>query len=126
MKILLKSRYEMFCRQHIDKDMTENKCEEMIRDKNIYDDDNIHCKDTNTFIVDDPARVKRICNGEGKTFGKNKITKSTNKFTIVKCELKIKGARKPNCTYNGRLLTYRYLEVDCENNLPVHFYRDTT
>uniref|UniRef100_A0A3P9M0B5 Ribonuclease A-domain domain-containing protein n=1 Tax=Oryzias latipes TaxID=8090 RepID=A0A3P9M0B5_ORYLA len=119
MKILLKSRYEKFRRQHIDKHMTANKCDSVMNRKNIFNNDN-SCKETNTFIVDDPAKVKRICEG----IADGKMMQSTEMFRIVKCELKNTGARKPNCQYKGGLLTNRYLKVKCENKLPVHFDDD--
>uniref|UniRef100_A0A3P9HU45 Ribonuclease A-domain domain-containing protein n=1 Tax=Oryzias latipes TaxID=8090 RepID=A0A3P9HU45_ORYLA len=96
-----------FCRKHIDKDMTDmvtmvnNKCDSVIKDKNIYDNNN--CKRINTFIASDLAESKKM-------------------FTLINCKLKDNNAKKPNCQYEGILLTNRKLLVQCDNNnRPVHF-----
>lgn len=114
--------YGKFRRQHINAKMTAKDCDKVIKSKQIYNVDN-SCKDTNTFILDNPSEIKNIC-VEGKKNETLQMTKSHKKFKVVKCELKNEGARKPKCQYTGNLLTNRYVAVDCENNLPVHFARD--
>uniref|UniRef100_A0A668VYH1 Ribonuclease A-domain domain-containing protein n=1 Tax=Oreochromis aureus TaxID=47969 RepID=A0A668VYH1_OREAU len=116
------TRYDQFKRQHVDGKMTEKKCDKVINSKQIYNPDN-SCKDTNTFILDNPSEVKKIC-VEGKFDENLQMTKSHIQFKVVKCELKNEGGRKPNCQYKGNLLTNRYVAVACENNLPVHFAGD--
>uniref|UniRef100_A0A3P9DGK4 Ribonuclease A-domain domain-containing protein n=1 Tax=Maylandia zebra TaxID=106582 RepID=A0A3P9DGK4_9CICH len=98
--------YEKFRRQHVDAKMTEN------------------CKETNTFILSIPAKVKSICRGDGRYDENSGMTYSTATFRIIKCKLKHQGARKPSCQYEGRLLTNRIIVVKCEGKLPVHFDRD--
>lgn len=115
-------QYGKFRRQHIDDSMAAKDCEKVIKSKQIYNPDN-SCKDPNTFILEKPSKVKKIC-VEGKFDENLQMTKSHKKFKVVKCELKNKGARKPNCQYDGKLLTNRYVAVACEDNLPVHFARD--
>lgn len=119
---LEETRYGQFRRQHINAKMTAMDCDTVIRRKQIYNVDN-SCKDTNTFILDNPSEIKNIC-VEGIFDETLQMTKSHKKFKVVKCELKKEGARKPRCQYTGNLLTNRYVAVDCENNLPVHFARD--
>lgn len=114
--------YGKFRRQHIDATMTAKGCDKVIKSKQIYNVDN-SCKDTNTFILDNPSEIKNIC-VEGKFDETLQMTKSHKKFKVVKCELKNEGASKPSCQYRGNLLTNRYVAVACKNNLPVHFARD--
>ncbi|XP_039462467.1 ribonuclease-like [Oreochromis aureus] len=114
--------YEKFKRQHVDAKMTAKKCEAEIKNKQIYNVDN-SCKDTNTFILSDYEKVKAICNGHGSPHKNTCLTESKAKFSIVKCELKNNGGRKPNCQYKGKLLTNRIVVVQC-GGLPVHFEKD--
>ncbi|XP_041834898.1 LOW QUALITY PROTEIN: ribonuclease-like 3 [Melanotaenia boesemani] len=115
--------YEKFRRQHIDNKMTAVKCDSEIGKKKIYNNDN-SCKETNTFILDDPAKVKSICNGDGEYDEKTNMTKSRQAFKIVVCELNNQGARKPKCQYKGKELTNRFVSVRCQQGLPVHFDDD--
>uniref|UniRef100_A0A3P9HUF3 Ribonuclease A-domain domain-containing protein n=1 Tax=Oryzias latipes TaxID=8090 RepID=A0A3P9HUF3_ORYLA len=118
--------YESFCRKHIDKDMTDmvtmvnNKCDSVIKDKNIYDNNN--CKRINTFIASDLAEVEKICTSEGTLNSQSQMMQSKKMFTLINCKLKDNDAKKPNCQYEGILLTNRKLLVQCDNNnRPVHF-----
>ncbi|PWA29401.1 hypothetical protein CCH79_00021106, partial [Gambusia affinis] len=52
-----RARYEKFRRQHIDKQMTAQKCTAEMKRKEIYGDNNV-CKDKNTFILADANEVK--------------------------------------------------------------------
>uniref|UniRef100_A0A3P8REV9 Ribonuclease A-domain domain-containing protein n=1 Tax=Astatotilapia calliptera TaxID=8154 RepID=A0A3P8REV9_ASTCA len=108
--LMIQTRYGQFRRQHINAKMTAMDCDTVIRRKQIYNVDN-SCKDTNTFILDNPSEIKKIC-VEGKFDETLQMTKSHKMFKVVKCQ------------YTGNLLTNRYVAVDCENNLPVHFARD--
>lgn len=56
--------YGQFRRQHINAKMTAKDCDKVIKSKQIYNVDN-SCKDTNTFILDNPSEIKNIC-VEGK------------------------------------------------------------
>uniref|UniRef100_A0A3P9HU44 Ribonuclease A-domain domain-containing protein n=1 Tax=Oryzias latipes TaxID=8090 RepID=A0A3P9HU44_ORYLA len=118
--------YESFFRKHIDKDMTDmvtmvnNKCDSVIKDKNIYDNNN--CKRINTFIASDLAEVEKICTSEGTLNSQSQMMQSKKMFTLINCKLKDNNAKKPNCQYEGILLTNRKLLVQCDNNnRPVHF-----
>lgn len=115
--------YEKFRRQHVDAKMTEKLCNTEISNRNVYKIDN-SCKETNTFILSIPAKVKSICRGDGRYDENSGMTYSTATFRIIKCKLKHQGARKPSCQYEGRLLTNRIIVVKCEGKLPVHFDRD--
>uniref|UniRef100_A0A669C1P0 Ribonuclease A-domain domain-containing protein n=1 Tax=Oreochromis niloticus TaxID=8128 RepID=A0A669C1P0_ORENI len=114
--------YEKFKRQHVDAKMTAKKCDAEIKNKQIYNVDN-SCKKANTFILSDYEKVKAICNGHGSPHKNTCLTESKAKFSIVKCELKNNGGRKPNCQYKGKLLTNRIVVVQC-GGLPVHFEKD--
>uniref|UniRef100_A0A669C835 Ribonuclease A-domain domain-containing protein n=1 Tax=Oreochromis niloticus TaxID=8128 RepID=A0A669C835_ORENI len=111
-KRLNETNYEKFRRQHVDAKMSVKKCDTEIKKKKIYVDGN-KCKKANTFILSDYKQVKAICNGQGRYDQTNK-TKSKAKFRIVRCDLMNNGARKPNCRYNGTLLTNRTVVVKCE------------
>lgn len=113
---------EKFKRQHVDAKMTAKKCDAVIKNKQIYNVDNT-CKDTNTFILSDYEKVKAICNGHGSPHKNTCLTESKAKFSIVKCELKNNGGRKPKCQYKGKLLTNRIVVVQC-GGLPVHYEKD--
>ncbi|KAL3999501.1 suppressor of tumorigenicity protein 13 [Sarotherodon galilaeus] len=102
--------------------MTAKKCDAEIKNKQIYNVDN-SCKKANTFILSDYEQVKAICNGQGIYDQNSGMTKSKDKFRIVKCELKNNGARKPKCQYKGKLLTKRIVVVKC-GGLPVHYEKD--
>ncbi|KAL3999492.1 phosphomannomutase [Sarotherodon galilaeus] len=113
--------YEKFIRQHVDANMSVEKCDEEIRNKKIYIKKDI-CKKTNTFILSNDKQVKAICNGKASPY-KTAFTKSKEKFSIVICQLK-NGARKPPCQYNGTLNHNRRVVVTCKNKLPVHYEKD--
>lgn len=119
--MLKEDGYGKFRRQHINAKMTAKDCDKVIKSKQIYNVNS--CKDTNTFILDNPSEIKNIC-VEGKKNETLKMTISHKKFKVVKCELKNEVPGKRRCQYRGNLLTNRYVAVDCENNLPVHFARD--
>ncbi|XP_078786353.1 ribonuclease-like 3 [Oryzias latipes] len=109
--------FETFRRQNIRDPIGENECEEMIRGREI----NVRtCKEAHPFIVSTEIELRDICKGKGNL---DMIT-STRKFTIVRCVLN-RGAKYPDCKYQGSVLTNRPLVVKCENNLPIHFYDDT-
>uniref|UniRef100_A0A3P9DBM3 Ribonuclease A-domain domain-containing protein n=1 Tax=Maylandia zebra TaxID=106582 RepID=A0A3P9DBM3_9CICH len=95
--------------QHVDAKMTEKLCNTEISNRNIYKIDN-SCKETNTFILSIPAKVKSICRGDGRYDENSGMTYTQ--------------PRKPSCQYEGRLLTNRIIVVKCEGKLPEHFDRD--
>ncbi|KAK2811890.1 hypothetical protein Q5P01_000138 [Channa striata] len=107
-------RYEKFRRQHIDKDMTEQKCDSVILKNNISNADK-NCKEINTFILAGEDEVKAICKGV-----KDEMIQSQKEFNIVDCKLTNVGAKFPDCKYEGTRLTKK-VEVKCEEELPVHY-----
>uniref|UniRef100_A0A3Q3EQT8 Ribonuclease A-domain domain-containing protein n=1 Tax=Kryptolebias marmoratus TaxID=37003 RepID=A0A3Q3EQT8_KRYMA len=106
-------------RQHVDPDMTVKKCDSEMKRKKIYCPDN-SCKETNTFILASPNKVKSICQGQGNFDKNSQLTSSKEKFKIVVCKLK-KSARKPKCQYKGSLLKNKVVVVRCDKRLPVHY-----
>ncbi|MEQ2255850.1 hypothetical protein ILYODFUR_018147, partial [Ilyodon furcidens] len=111
-------RYKKFKRQHVDKQMTEKKCTDVINQKSIYSNDN-SCKETNTFILADANEVKSICEGQGDYLHEKHLTKSKRKFKVVVCTLTRK-AQKPRCQYEGKLYKSRFVVVQC-TGVPVQY-----
>uniref|UniRef100_A0A3P9PAS9 Ribonuclease A-domain domain-containing protein n=1 Tax=Poecilia reticulata TaxID=8081 RepID=A0A3P9PAS9_POERE len=111
-------RYNTFKVQHIDKKMTVQKCTAVIKQKNIYSNDNV-CKATNTFILADPNEVKSICEGEGDNLCKSHLTKSKRQFSVVICT-RTKCAQKLRCEYEGKLYRNRFVLVQC-SGVPVQY-----
>uniref|UniRef100_A0A3Q4GZW1 Ribonuclease A-domain domain-containing protein n=1 Tax=Neolamprologus brichardi TaxID=32507 RepID=A0A3Q4GZW1_NEOBR len=120
--LCLRERY-FFKRQHVDANMTAEKCDAEIKKKRIYNVYN-KCKDVNTFILSDYEKVKAICKRQWSHYKNTGFTKSKAKFSIVRCDLRNKGGRKPNCQYDGELLTNRIVVVVCERGSPVHYQKD--
>ncbi|XP_016516235.1 ribonuclease CL2-like [Poecilia formosa] len=117
-----RERYEKFKRQHVDKKMAAQKCTAAMKQKKIYDDNNV-CKKTNTFILADAKEVQSVCKGQGIYNNESHYTESKKKFRIVVCTVK-KQARKPKCEYKGKCLKNRVIAVSCKDGLPVHFAGD--
>uniref|UniRef100_A0A3Q2FS01 Ribonuclease A-domain domain-containing protein n=1 Tax=Cyprinodon variegatus TaxID=28743 RepID=A0A3Q2FS01_CYPVA len=118
MKILPETPYEKFKRQHIDNNMTANKCTAVMHQKRIYSYDR-SCKKINTFILAAARDVKSICQGQGSE--RDGRTFSENRFSAVVCRLTGRNTT-PMCDYEGTLYTNRTIVVDC-HGLPVHFER---
>uniref|UniRef100_A0A3B3TX10 Ribonuclease A-domain domain-containing protein n=1 Tax=Poecilia latipinna TaxID=48699 RepID=A0A3B3TX10_9TELE len=107
--------------QHVDKKMAAQKCTAVMKQKKIYDDNNV-CKKTNTFILADAKEVQSVCKGQGIYNNESHYTESKKKFRVVVCTVK-KQARKPKCEYNGKCLKNRVIAVSCKdgNNYVFHF-----
>lgn len=116
------TRYKRFIRQHVDANMSVEKCDTEIEKNWIYNVDH-SCKYTNTFILSNNKQVKAICNGQGSPYKNTIFTKSRAKFSIVICKLN-NGARKLNCQYNGTLHSHVSVVVRCEGRLPVHYVKN--
>ncbi|KAM6952948.1 angiogenin-4-like [Lycodopsis pacificus] len=112
-------RYKKFRNQHINNEMSADRCDQVIKDRDIKTIDN-ECKETNTFILSTTKPVRAICGKAGKPFGQ--MTKSLQPFPIIVCELK-NNVRPPRCQYSGKRYT-RYLAIRCEDGFPVHYDRD--
>ena len=121
-----KGRYEKFIKQHIDKHMIVNKCDAEIRKRKIswfnINTKRHECKQSNTFIMANIKTVKSVCDGEGEPY-KN-MTRSTEYFDIVFCNLTNQAAKYPKCHYDGKALKHRII-IKCEQGLPVHYHGDT-
>ncbi|KAK9518365.1 hypothetical protein VZT92_023674 [Zoarces viviparus] len=112
-------RYKKFINQHINNKMSEKRCDQVIRDRDIKTINN-KCKETNTFILSTNKPVKAICGKAGKPFGQ--MRKSLQPFPIIVCKLK-NNVRPPRCQYRGKQYT-RYIAIKCENGFPVHYDGD--
>ncbi|XP_028272025.1 ribonuclease-like 3 isoform X2 [Parambassis ranga] len=117
----LNDRYKKFIEQHINAQMSANRCDAVINDRGISKTGSNECKETNTFILSTTGHVRAICEGAGVPYGD--MTRSTIPFPVVICSLKNSGARLRHCQYRGRPST-SYIAIRCENRLPVHFDRD--
>uniref|UniRef100_A0A3Q3K5K8 Ribonuclease A-domain domain-containing protein n=1 Tax=Monopterus albus TaxID=43700 RepID=A0A3Q3K5K8_MONAL len=112
------SRYDKFKNQHIDKDMSPEKCDKVISEKGIKDA-KTNCKNINTFILATIDEVKPICGSAGEPYKDKGLTLSTKPFKIVVCKLQPQG----DCKYNGQSLTKRIV-IACEKDFPVHYDHD--
>ncbi|XP_059215195.1 ribonuclease-like 3 [Centropristis striata] len=112
--------YIKFINQHINGQMRADRCDHVIRTRQITKTDSNECKETNTFIRATTNLVKPVCGLAGEPYGQ--LTKSLRPFDIVVCTLKSQG-RYPNCQYRGQART-RKIAFRCENGLPVHYDRD--
>lgn len=114
-------RYRKFIEQHINGQMSVNRCDEVIRSRRISKTDSNECKETNTFIRANTNTVKSICERGGEPYGQ--LTRSLQPFDVVVCTLKNQQGRQPNCQYRGQARTRR-IAISCEQGYPVHFDRD--
>ncbi|MED6246996.1 hypothetical protein ATANTOWER_027640 [Ataeniobius toweri] len=74
--------YKTFVTQHIDENMTAQKCKEVMKEKINTNDS---CKIVNTFILADEDEVKAICKGQGVYQKETRCTESKEKFSAVVC-----------------------------------------
>lgn len=114
-------RYRKFINQHIKADMSQDRCDAVIRERRISETDSNACKETNTFIRATTGLVKPICGEAGEHYGQ--MMRSLRPFDVVVCTLKNHGARHPHCQYSGARRTRR-IAIQCEQGLPVHYDRD--
>ncbi|MED6257854.1 hypothetical protein ATANTOWER_032553 [Ataeniobius toweri] len=104
-------RFREFVRQHIIEAMEPNNCTTVMANRNIKHKDGP--KDKNTFIIGNENEVTAICHGQIEP----KKTPSKKTFDVVVCVHTIKEH------YEGTKKYYQIIEVECANNLPVHFYK---
>ncbi|KAK9518366.1 hypothetical protein VZT92_023675 [Zoarces viviparus] len=114
-------RYREFINQHINKQMSADRCDHVIQTRHITKPDSNECKETNTFILSTTNLIVNICVDAGERRGR--MTTSNFPFSIIVCELNNQGARRPRCQYSGKRLTRR-ITIECENGLPVHYAGD--
>ena len=114
-------RYRKFIEQHINGQMSANRCDHVIRSRGISKTDSNECKETNTFIRATTNIVKSICLRAGTPYGE--MTQSLQPFDIVVCKLRNHQGRQPNCQYHGQART-RKIAIKCEQGFPVHLERD--
>lgn len=117
----IKSRYEKFQNQHIDKKMNASSCDDVMQARKISPNTN-KCKKTNTFILSNVKPVKSICGKEGEPWS-NQMTKSLKHFDIVVCKVKKQKAKPAKCTYLGEKLNKKII-IKCEKGFPVHYDSD--
>lgn len=117
----IKSRYEKFKNQHINKKMNASSCDDVMQARKIFTNTN-KCKNTNTFVLSDIKPVKSVCEKEGEPWRK-KMTKSLKRFNIVVCKVKNQKAKPPKCTYLGKKLNKKII-IKCEKGFPVHYDSD--
>uniref|UniRef100_A0A672YYV8 Ribonuclease A-domain domain-containing protein n=1 Tax=Sphaeramia orbicularis TaxID=375764 RepID=A0A672YYV8_9TELE len=113
--------YRKFRNQHIIGEMSVNRCSAVIRSRHITKTGSNECKETNTFIVSPPNPVIAVCEDRGTSYGT--MTRSVNPFHVIRCTLRNQQGRYPNCEYRGYAST-RYIAVNCEGRLPVHYDGD--
>lgn len=114
--------YRKFINQHINVGMSVNRCDQVIRSREITETGSNTCKDTNTFILASTNEVNKVCRLAGVPYGVG-LTKSLQPFPIVVCTLRNQGAHRPRCQYRGQSST-RYIAIRCEGDFPVHYGRD--
>ncbi|XP_042349204.1 ribonuclease-like 3 isoform X2 [Plectropomus leopardus] len=114
-------RYRKFIKQHINGQMSANRCDGVIQRNGITKTDSNECKETNTFIRATTNIVRAICGQAGEPYGD--MTRSLQPFDIVVCTLRNNGARHPHCQYRGQARTRR-IAIRCEQGFPVHYDRD--
>lgn len=115
--------YDNFRKQHVNVGMTEDQCDDVIRERIITRPRNLACKKQNDFILANPDDVKGVCTVSGTEVNKKPgFYKSKKPFNAIICEL-ISGTTYPDCLYEGRF-TIQNIVVLCKKNLteylPVH------
>ncbi|NP_001093575.1 ribonuclease like 2 precursor [Danio rerio] len=113
------SPYEKFLRQHVDPDMSVQKCNSEISKRKITAKAGNDCKKVNTFIQANKRDVNAVCGNAGNRVVDTNLTKSNQPFPVVTCQLK-SGERRPHCQYRGRSST-RYIVLRCDKGWPVHY-----
>ncbi|XP_029580641.1 ribonuclease-like 3 [Salmo trutta] len=113
-------QYNHFLKQHVDGEMTIQKCKSQMEILNLNGPDG-KCKVKNTFILANSDQVKAICTGGG-TPKENNLVQSNNPFIVVICT-RTGGDSHPNCTYKGSSATKNVI-IACARKLPVHYDGD--
>lgn len=114
-------RWQKFINQHINGEMSANRCDQVMGARRLTQTNTNMCKETNTFIRATTNIVKSICGRAGEPY--NDMTKSLQPFDIVVCQLKNQQARYPHCQYRGQARTRR-IAIKCDRGYPVHFDGD--
>lgn len=100
-----------FQQKHINKDMTEDQCNEKMKAVNKKN----QCKEKNTFILSEEGLVNDLC----KDVNDNKHKESTDAFKIVNC-IHDKTSKHPKCAYKGETSEEK-ITVTCKDKKPVHY-----
>lgn len=116
----IKTRYKKFIKQHINEQMSNSGCDQVIGERNIKDSKK-KCKITNTFILANITTVKSVCKDKGEKY--DNMTKSLQNFDIVVCKLQKRRAKNKKCHYRGSALN-RKIIIKCERGFPVHYEKD--
>uniref|UniRef100_A0A3Q2E396 Ribonuclease A-domain domain-containing protein n=1 Tax=Cyprinodon variegatus TaxID=28743 RepID=A0A3Q2E396_CYPVA len=90
--------------------MNEADCSKVIKERGIKNKEKP--KKKNSFIIAIENEVQAICQG------KSGRTNSTERFDVIVCTL-----IHEDYMYEGSWKPGQRLEVECDKNLPVHFYR---
>ncbi|XP_056304012.1 ribonuclease-like 3 [Danio aesculapii] len=115
-------RYQKFLRQHVDPDMSVQKCDSEMRERGITAGSGNDCKEINTLIQANKRVIKDVCGKAGTP--KNNLFISNQPFPVVTCILK-SGERHPRCQYQGKRST-RYIVLGCDKGWPVHYEKGIT
>ncbi|TDH11181.1 hypothetical protein EPR50_G00058140 [Perca flavescens] len=112
---------EKFKRQHINKDMDPKRCDAVIKERKIHQNNRAFCKKENTFISASYGEVKKVCEKEGEPYPNDRNLRiSLNSFRVVNCKCK-DNMRPPNCGCKGSRPNLRIV-IACDNNdNPVHY-----
>uniref|UniRef100_A0A8C6U052 Ribonuclease A-domain domain-containing protein n=1 Tax=Neogobius melanostomus TaxID=47308 RepID=A0A8C6U052_9GOBI len=99
--------YKKFINQHINQGMSQTRCDNVMRTRQITESTSNQCKETNTFILVSAKEVKKV---RGK---------SLQPFPVVNCKQRNKRLY-PHCEY-GRSSATRYIVISCEQSFPCTF-----
>ncbi|XP_028661659.1 uncharacterized protein LOC114654948 [Erpetoichthys calabaricus] len=114
------SRFNDFKRKHMASESAQGSdyfCINEIRNRNITIRG--RCKEKNTFIFADIARVIKVCTN-GESLKKRDLFKSKERFRITDCSYT--GNPQPVCQYKAINYNQRYIVLGCDNNKkPIHF-----
>lgn len=122
-QLTVRERHRKFINQHVNEDMSQTRCDSVMRRRHITQTDSNRCKERNTFIRATNGLITPICRDAGTPYPGG-LTLSTGTYDLVVCDLRSQGSY-PNCQYRGRRLRpVRKIAIACEAGVPVHYGDD--
>uniref|UniRef100_A0A8C6TVG8 Ribonuclease A-domain domain-containing protein n=1 Tax=Neogobius melanostomus TaxID=47308 RepID=A0A8C6TVG8_9GOBI len=95
--------YKKFINQHINQGMSQTRCDNVMRTRQITESTSNQCKETNTFILAGTNEVKKVCRDAGAPYqNKRDMRVSTTPFPVV------------NCKQRNKRLNNRLAFLDCD------------